>query len=136
MLYDLWRHVLWSACEASQASRLWVDLGSEAKVCQLNQDCARIFFIFKQDQVITLDVTMDDVLLVQELQSEASLTDNRDGLLLSERDVIQSGVEILAFQVLLDHVEVQSVLKDVVHSDDVLVLGIHQNFELVDQQVI
>jgi len=79
---------------------------------------------------------MNNVLLMQELERKASLSNNLDGLLFRKGHAIQHIVHVLALKVLLNDKKVLSVLKDIVHADNVGVARIHQYLELVDQEIV
>lgn len=75
---------------------------------------------------------MNDVLLVQKLKGEQSLTNYLNGLLLRKNASIENRVEVLSLEILLHDKEVLPVLKDVKHSNDIRMPCVHQNLELVD----
>lgn len=76
---------------------------------------------------------MDDVLLVEEFERQASLFDYLNRLLFSERNPVKRIVKILSLEVLLNDEEVLSVLEDVVHADNIGVAGVHEHTELVNE---
>ncbi len=49
---------------------------------------------------------------------------------------MQYRVDITTNEELLNYEEVLAVLKDIEHTDDVGMFGVHKNFELVHQQII
>jgi len=76
---------------------------------------------------------MNDVLLVEKLESLAGLPNYLDGLLLCKGDAVERVVQVLPLQVLLHDEKVLSVLENVVHADDVGVTCVHKHLELVDE---
>ena len=76
---------------------------------------------------------MNDVLLMQELERLARLSDDLCGLLFAETNAIQGIVKILALQMLLHDEKVLTVLENVIHSNDVRMACVHQHFEFIDE---
>ena len=79
---------------------------------------------------------MDDILFVEEFEGQQCLTDDLDSLIFCENASIEDWIEILTHEVLLYNEEVQSILEDIEHSNDVRVPCIHQHFELVHKKII
>lgn len=79
---------------------------------------------------------MDDVLLMQELEGKASLSNYLHGLFLRKSNTIERIVQVLPLQVLLYDKKVLSVLENVIHADNIWMACVHKHFELIDEEVI
>ena len=84
-----------------------------------------VLFVLDQEQVIRLDVTMDDVLIVQKFKSQARLLYDLNSLLLCKRDTRKCIVKVNTFEMLLHDEKAVLVLEDVVHANDVWMACIH-----------
>jgi len=129
-------HVFGSACKPIQTTLRWVDIGGQSKVAYFAYNPALAELIFQQQDVVRFDISVDDVLVVQELQCEHSLVNDLACFKLKERLGLENCVQITSHKQLLNYEEVRDVLEDIVHPNDVRVFRVHQNFKLVDQQIV
>lgn len=79
---------------------------------------------------------MNNVLLVQEFESQERLANDLNRLLFREDSTIEHRVEVFSLEVLLYDEKVMAVLENIKHTNDVWMPCMHQNIELVDKKIV
>ena len=134
---ELWGHVEW-ASKGQCLLLVWIVSCSKSKVRQFNVDLigSRIRVVLTED-VLGLQVSMHDVLLMHEVESEEELLDHISGLHFSKLLHLANLFKKVATQDHLhDDIVVLSVLKELKDASDVGMRSLLEHLKLILVQLL